>query len=98
MKLYIIVKKTLSAGLKAAQACHAMHAFTQAYPDITKEWEEHNNIVILQHDDPGDLGEVLEAMELALVRFYEPDLGGQLTAICVEPSARKHLTKLPLAA
>ncbi len=32
MKLYIVVLKSLSAGLKCAQACHAMHAFIAAHP------------------------------------------------------------------
>lgn len=33
-----------------------------------------------------------------LSRFYEPDLNDRLTAICVEPAARRSLAKLRLAA
>ena len=60
MKLYIIVQKALSTGLKCAQACHAMHAFTQAYPDITREWETSNNVVVLEHEDMPGLAATLE--------------------------------------
>jgi len=98
MKLYIIVQKALSTGLKCAQACHAMHAFTQAYPDITREWETSNNVVVLEHEDMPGLAATLEEMGFALARFHEPDRADELTAICVEPSARPRLAKLPLAA
>ena len=97
MKLYIIVSRALSTGLKCAQACHAMHAFTLAYPDITREWEESNNVVVLEHDDLPSLAGTLEAMGLSLARFHEPDMDDALTAICVEPSARRHVSTLRLA-
>jgi hypothetical protein len=47
MKLYVIVNESLATGLKMAQACHALVAFTQAYPEITSEWMHDNNIVVL---------------------------------------------------
>lgn len=97
MKLYIIVRETLTAGLKAAQACHAAIAFTQAYPEKTREWMPDNNIVVLEHSDMDGLASVLEGMGLDLVRFHEPDLDDQLTAICVEPAARRHVSTLRLA-
>ncbi len=97
MKLYIVVLKSLSAGLKAAQACHAMFAFTQAYPVKTKEWSEHNNIVVLEHDDLPALADMLDGLNLSAVRFHEPDMDDQLTAICVEPSAWRHVSSLKLA-
>ena len=97
MKLYIIVLKSLSSGLKAAQACHAMFAFTQAYPVKTKEWAEHNNIVILEADDLPQVADLLDVLNLSSVRFHEPDLDDQLTAVCVEPAARRHVADLRLA-
>ena len=49
-KLYIIVLKSLSSGLKAAQACHAITAFTFAHPEKARDWfENSNNIVVLEH-------------------------------------------------
>lgn len=97
-KLYIIVLKSLSTGLKAAQACHALHAFTQTYPDITRAWEADNNIVVLEHDDLLTTAEMLEGLGHSLVRFHEPDMDDALTAICVEPAAKKRLSGLRLAA
>lgn len=98
MKLYIIVKQSLSTGLKCAQACHAMHAFTQAYPDLTEAWEPSNNVVVLQEEDVQGLAQRLEHEGFTLIRFHEPDMDDTLTAICVEPSARKSLARLKLAA
>lgn len=49
MKLYIIVHPALSTGLKCAQACHALFAFTQTYPLKTLAWAKDNNIVVLEH-------------------------------------------------
>ena len=98
MKLYLIVMRSLSAGMKAAQACHAMHAFTQAHPAITAEWQRDNNIVVLEHDNIAERAEDLERRGYTLVRFHEPDLDDALTAICVEPAAWRHVSSLRLAA
>ena len=98
MKLYIIVLKTLSSGLKCAQACHALRAFTQAYPELDKEWyETSNNIVVLEHEDMNGTANLLEAHGLAVARFQEPDMDGALTAICVEPRGARRLSNLRLA-
>jgi len=99
MKLYVIVKRTLSAGLKCAQAIHAFRAFCGEYPVIEAYWHaEHNNIVVLQEDSLEHLADLLEAEGYRLSRFYEPDLGDELTAICVEPAAWRMLSSKPLAA
>lgn len=50
MKLYIVVARALSAGLKIAQACHALRAFTAEHPKLDHVWyTESNNIVVLEH-------------------------------------------------
>lgn len=99
MKLYVVVWSALSHGLRAAQACHAMRAFGAQYPVLERYWfEEHNNIVILQHEDIPSLAERLEAAGLRLARFHEPDLDNALTAICVEPAAERLLSSVRLAA
>lgn len=97
MKLYIIVLRSLSTGLKCAQACHAMHAFTSTYPDQTREWEDSNNIVVLEHEDIAGTADMLDALGLRLARFHEPDMDDALTAICVEPAGKRHLRALSLA-
>lgn len=97
-KLYVVVRTTLSAGLKAAQACHAARAFASFYPDLEKSWfEVSNNLVVLEHDNLDDLADRLERHGLALSRFHEPDLDGQLTSFCVEPEARRHVARMSLA-
>lgn len=99
MKLYIVVLKSLSVGLKAAQACHAMHAFTLAYPEKCAAWhEQSSNIVVLEQEDIGSTADLLEAHGLALVRFHEPDMDDVLTAFCVEPAAKRLVRDLSLAA
>ena len=98
MKLFVVVDKTLSTGLKAAQGIHAAFLFGVEYPVISAYWyAEHNNIVVLQSGALVALAARLEAGGFRLSRFHEPDLDGQLTAICVEPGAHKKLSTLPLA-
>lgn len=96
-KLYVIVRSTLSAGLKAAQACHAMHAFIRNHPEETARWEHDNNIVVLEYPDLPELAARLDRHGFALARFHEPDMDDALTAICVSPSAQKMLARVPLA-
>lgn len=97
-KLYIIVLDTLSAGLKSAQACHALRAFGASYPDIDLDWyNTSNNLVILEHDDPVSLADRLGGHGFAVSRFYEPDMDHTLTAFCVAPEAKKMLSRLALA-
>lgn len=98
MKLYVVVRAALSAGLKCAQAIHAFRQFVGEYPVLEQYWHaEHNNIVVLQHEDPETLAGGLRSMGLRLSEFREPDLGDELTAICVEPAGGRYLSSLPLA-
>lgn len=98
MKLFLVVDRALSAGMKAAQACHAMAAWHLAHPEWTRSWmAQSNTLVVLQHPDLPALDAQLEARGYTRVRVEEPDLDGQLTALCVEPGARRELAKLELA-
>lgn len=98
MKLYVIVAAALATGLKMAQACHALRQFAEEYPELDQAWfEQSNNLVVLQVDDVPSLAELLEEHGIRLARFHEPDLDNELTAICVEPSAKKQLARLHLA-
>jgi hypothetical protein len=92
------VRRDLGPGMKAAQACHALRAFVEAYPEIDRAWYAvSNNIVILEHEDLDGLADRLDGHGLALARFHEPDRGGDLTAFCVEPAARSAVRKVSLA-
>lgn len=98
-KLYIVVLRSLSTGLKAAQACHAMRAFIAAYPEIDADWYQNsNNIVVLEHDDLLGTANLLEGLGLSVARFHEPDRDDELTALCVEPAGARELRRYPLAA
>ena len=97
-KLYVVLRAALDSGLKIAQAIHVFRAFLGEYPHIERPWHDHsNNIVVLQHEDPEELGEHLEDLGYAVSRFHEPDRGGELTGLCVEPAAWRQLSSLPLA-
>lgn len=98
MKLYVVVKQALLAGLKIPQALHAFRAFQTAFPVLENYWhQEHNNIVVLQVEDLEALTGRLEAANLRLAKFREPDRDDELTAICVEPNAQRMLSNLALA-
>lgn len=98
MKLYIVLEAGLASGLKMAQAVHAAFLFGEQYPHLKDYWyHESNNVAILQQDDIVSLAERLESAGMRISRFHEPDLNDQLTAIAVEPEARRMLADLKLA-
>lgn len=98
-KLYVILDKFLPAGLKMAQGIHAFKAFGHAFPELERSWfEASNNIVVLEHSNLHQLKAKLTAAGHELVEFCEPDLADRLTALCVAPTAKKHLASVKLAA
>lgn len=97
-KLYVVVFAQLSAGLKAAMACHALRAFVGEFPALDEVWyRTSNNVVVLQCDDLVGLAARMDALGLACSRFHEPDRGDELTSLCVEPGGAYALRRLPLA-
>jgi len=98
LKIYIVVLRSLSVGLKCAQACHALRAFIEAYPTIDHDWYvTSNNIVVLESDDLIGTAARLDALGLSVARFHEPDRDDELTALCAEPGASHALRRYPLA-
>jgi hypothetical protein len=72
------------------------------YPAESHKWHKDSNYLCqLSVENELEL-EILankaEKEGLKVIRFYEPDIGNQLTAICLEPSEKvKYLTSsLPL--
>jgi hypothetical protein len=56
--------------------------------------------VVLTTPDELSLGRLCADADSAgflLVRFFEPDLDGSLTAVALEPAARRLVKRLPLA-
>lgn len=99
-KLYVVVRADLPPGLQAAQAMHAQREFAAEHPEIEARWHrESNTVAILSVPDEDALAYLLDGLSDALcfTPFREPDLGGSLTAICVEPKGGQALRHLPLA-
>lgn len=90
-KFYVVVRTDLDPGLLVAQACHAAYALGVHSPKASRE-----NIAVL-----GATRSELESLvALAAQRgdchqaFYEPDLGGELTAGAFDGSVKKIVRSL----
>lgn len=102
-KFYVVVRSNMPAGVQAVQSAHALLDFSVKYPDIVKNWNTVSNyLCMLSVDNEDQLYDLyVQAVEqgIRVVRFYEPDMGDELTAIALEPGcASKQLcSKLKLA-
>lgn len=76
--------------------------FALAFPGFTAEWQrDSGTLAILAASDELALGWLYDDAILAglhAVSFHEPDLGGALTAVALEPAARSIVRRLPAAA
>lgn len=97
-KLYVVVDRGLPTGLKIAQSIHASYLFAVEHMDIAKDWYiNSNNLVVLESDRIADLAMWLRDANFKVSYFREPDMHDVITAICVEPKAKRVLSGLPLA-
>ena len=76
---------------------HAALDFALAFPDVARTsktlvWLAVRDELTLLH-----LYEDARARRLLCVSFHEPDLDGALTAVALEPAARRLVARLPLA-
>jgi len=80
---------------------HAALDFATAFPALTADWHASSNtLVVLAVRDElalSWLGQDAEAAGLATLKVHEPDLGGALTAIAVEPAGWRLLRGVPKA-
>lgn len=93
-RLYVVVRDDLPPGLQMAQACHAAFEFGRF-----TEADVGDNLVVL-HASRERICELAgEAFRrgLQVLRFDEPDLGGETTAVALEGDARPLVSSLPLA-
>ena len=99
MKLYLVSRSDLPAGLRAAQLCHALREFVAHHPEHDLNWYlSSNTLVLLEARDELELKELLERLQQhPTAAFHEPDLGGSLTAFAVGGSAKRQVRGLPLA-
>jgi uncharacterized protein (DUF697 family) len=86
------------------QCCQVVHAaldFAVAFPALTTDWHASSNtLVVLAVRDElalSWLGQDAQAAGLAIVMVHEPDLGGALTAMAVEPAGWRLFRGVPMA-
>lgn len=102
-KLIVITRKDLSPGYQAIQAAHAAIEFQHEHPKIAKEWNTYSKyLIFLSVENEKALYQLLEKIKYKDIKhtiFTEPDIGDQLTAVCIEPGeiSRKLVSRLPLA-
>lgn len=75
--------------------------FAVAHPALLSDWHRTSNtLVLLSVPDELSLHWLHEDARAAGLRssaFHEPDLGGALTAVALEPAAHRLVRHLPLA-
>jgi len=71
------------------QSAHASIEFQHEYPEIAKEWNTNSKyLVFLSVENEEALQRLLQKIQIRNIKystFFEPDIGNQLTAICIEP-------------
>lgn len=84
------------------QAAHAAVDFQHQHPQLAKEWNTNSNyLIILAVENEEKLKKYIQKFQkakLCHVVFKEPDIGNEITALCVQPSemSRKLTCHLPL--
>jgi peptidyl-tRNA hydrolase len=102
-KLFLITRRDISPGYQAVQSCHALRQFTAEHPEIDSEWFSASNyLALLSVSDEVALMKLITKADEAGLRwsaFREPDVGGKITAIAIEPhpETARLCKNLPLA-
>jgi peptidyl-tRNA hydrolase len=100
-KLFLVVRRDLSPGQQAVQACHALKEFNVMHPEKDKLWYEMSNtLALLEVNDEPALEKLLEKAlwrGVAVSSFREPDRQNELTALALGPEGRRLCQGLPLA-
>lgn len=98
-----MTRRDLSPGLQAVQCSHALAHFFDEHTKLTRAWCRDSDFLALLSVRDEDalvlLAHCLKVKGVKHSKFYEPDIGNELTAIAMEPSdeAEKLTEKLPLA-
>lgn len=100
-KIYLVTRSDLAPGYQAVQSCHALRQFVEEHPEIDSSWfKESNYLALLCVTDETELVRLCVHAEQKGHKFSvfrEPDIGNQVTAIALEPGAKKLCRKLDLA-
>ena len=103
IKLVTVTREDLDPGYQLVQTGHAIAEFAHKHPQLFKDWVETSNyLVSLSTQDENHLEKLYEKLKwrgAQVIRFTEPDIGDQLTAICFygTPEMRKITNRLNLA-
>ena len=90
-----MTRADLPPGTQAVQAAHAAIGFAVTHPHLLA-----GTVALLCARNELELCWLLESARrdrVTALPFYEPDLGGALTAIALEPAGRRLCSKYPLA-
>ncbi len=100
-KLFLVTRRDISPGYQAVQSCHAIRQFTADHPDVDAEWFTSSNyLALLSVPNEVSLMRLIVAADdhgLRWSAFREPDVGGAITAIAIEPGGKELCFGLPLA-
>jgi len=101
-RLVTVTRTDLPEGYQAVQSTHAAIDFVFEHPTRAGPWhKDSNTLVMLTVKDTKALIHLMrkcDYLSLAYTVFREPDIGNQITAICMEPHPEvyKMTSKLPL--
>ena len=96
---YVVVRRDLPSNHLVVQACHGVLAATNTFGEPNRT---HPNLIVCTVESEGELNDLFNRLKLRGVRccgWYEPDMGGSLTAVCTAPlrgKERRELRKLRL--
>ena len=102
-KLYLVTRRDIAPGYQAVQSCHAMRQFTAEHPERDCEWFTNSNyLALLSVTNEVELMKLISLASdhgLKWSAFREPDVGGEITAIAIEPHPKtaEICKALPLA-
>lgn len=101
-KLVVVTRKDLSIPAQAVQAGHSAIKFQHDFPEISKKWfNESSYLIYLSIENQCELLKLIQKLEKLQIKFsafIEPDMGGEITSICIEPSekTRRITSSMPL--
>lgn len=100
-KLFVITRADLTPAQQAVQAVHAALTFARDWTGtfVTDRLDEAPLVLCAAPDELTLCWLIEEARRthITLSAFYEPDLDGALTAVCLEPAGRRLAAHYPLA-
>lgn len=100
--MVVVTRRDLLPGVQVAQTTHAAIDFCLQNPDLAKEWNKVSNYLVCVSAKDEDALKKLswKCIERGLKHyvFREPDVGNEITAVCIEPSdlTQKLISSYPL--